>query len=108
MIAVDLETWVSLAAIAVLAIGLITYLDRKFDKADERIDTFRDDLGRRIDKIDARIDTTRTELIDHIDTTRTELKADNRDLAAAIARLEERTYELAAGRRPKPLIVPPH
>lgn len=31
MITVSLETWVSLAAIAVFAIAMFTYLDKKFD-----------------------------------------------------------------------------
>lgn len=111
----DLQTWVSLAAIAVFAIGLFTYLDKKFDKIDarfERIDARFERSDARSERSDVKIDTIRDELIAKIDTTRDELrdelKSDLGNLTTVVLRLDERVYDLATGNRPRPLIVPPH
>ena len=79
----DLNTWVSLAALAIFAIRMFTYLDKKFDHVDKKVDATRDDL-------------------------RTEFKTDIGNLTTIVLRLDERVYDLATGNRARPLIVPPH
>lgn len=88
----DLDTWVSLAAIAVLAIGLLSYLDKKFDGIDKRFDK----IDARLDSLDTKIDTTREDL-------RTEFKSDIANLTTIVLRLDERVYDLATGNRQAPL-----
>lgn len=93
----DLSTWVSLAAIAVFAVGLLGYLDKKFDKIDAKFDQ----IDARFDKVDAKVEATREDL-------RAEFKTDIGNLTTIVLRLDERVYDLATGNRPRPLIVPPH
>lgn len=93
----DLSTWVSLAAIAVFAVGLLGYLDKKFDKIDAKFDQ----IDARFDKVDAKVEATREDL-------RAEFKSDIGNLTTIVLRLDERVYDLATGNRPRPLIVPPH
>ena len=100
----DLSTWVSLAAIAVFAVGLLGYLDKKFDKIDkkfDKIDAKFDQIDARFDKVDAKVEATREDL-------RAEFKTDIGNLTTIVLRLDERVYDLATGNRPRPLIVPPH
>ena len=93
----DLSTWVSLAAIAVFAVGLLGYLDKKFDKIDAKFGQ----IDARFDKVDAKVEATREDL-------RAEFKTDIGNLTTIVLRLDERVYDLATGNRPRPLIVPPH
>lgn len=66
----DLDTWVSLGSLVAVAIGLLTYLNRKFEQVDQRFDQ-----------------------------QRAEFKADIADVKADLRRLDDRVYALAAGLR---------
>lgn len=93
----DLNTWVSLAALAVFAIAMFTYLDKKFENLNEKIGA----VDAKVDKVEAKVDTAR-------DGLRAEVKSDIDNLTTIVLRLDERVYDLATGNRPRPLIVPPH
>ena len=102
---VDLDTWVSLAAIAVFAIAMFSYLDKKFDRVDKQFDQ----VDKRLEQVDKRFEQgdKRFESVDKrfesvdtkFDKLRDELKADIAKVDAKIDRLAKDAHRPLA--RPK-------
>ncbi len=104
----DLDTWVSLAAILVAALTLGATVTRQTSNLDTKLDAFRAELKTDIARLDTKIDDYRAELktdIARLDTKMDDYRAEAR---AENSKVEERLYELAIGLKQRSLIVPPH